>query len=155
MKIRYVVLFVITALILTACSSKQSYKPEKINPEVDVCVVCNMSIAEDKFATELITKDGEVQKFDDIGCMVEYVDKKHAVKKDDIAKQYVRDVKTGDWVELEKAYHAYHKDFWTPMANGIVSFSSKQRAEEYINKEKKGELYDYAKLQKHKWSWSE
>ncbi|MBA4536729.1 nitrous oxide reductase accessory protein NosL [Bacillus aquiflavi] len=150
MKAKFFVI-VIVILLLTACGKDQAYEPEDINPEVDVCEVCNMSIASEMYATQLMMKDGEVYKFDDIGCMIEFIEKDQ--KDGDLAKKYVRDVETGEWVELDKAYHVYDPDIWTPMANGVISFETKERAEDYIKKEGMGELYNYEKLQKHKWGW--
>jgi copper chaperone NosL len=56
---------------------------------------------------------------------------------------------------LKDAYHAYDPEFWTPMANGVVSFKNKQRAENYISEQGFGELYDEQALKKHDWSWEE
>lgn len=140
-------------LVLAGCTNEQNYEPVEINPEVDVCEICNMSIAHENYATEIITASGDVYKFDDIGCMIEFVHKEKSVPEDEIARQYVRDVESGEWVELEEAYHVYHEDIWTPMANGVVSFKNKEAAQNYIEKEGKGELYDYEKLLNHPWEW--
>lgn len=144
-------------LLLGAVSGCQSssMEPEEINPEIDVCEVCNMGIAHEHFAAEIVVKDGDVLKFDDIGCMEEFLQAESSKNEEAPAKKYVRDMETGEWVELEKAYHAYHPDFWTPMANGVVSFKNKDRAEKYVKDEGMGEVLDYQALKKHEWSWEE
>ena len=147
-------LFLISIFVLSGCGQDHSYEPVDINAEIDVCEICNMSIAAENFAAEVITNQGDIYKFDDISCMMEYLQEKSGVPAEEIAKRYVRDVNTGEWTELENAYHAYHIDFWTPMANGVVTFKSKDDAERYINDEGKGELYDYTSLVEHQWSWS-
>lgn len=152
MKNFFIILLV--PILLMGCSKNVSYEPQEINPEIDVCEVCNMSITEVHFATQLISKDGEVYKFDDIGCMIEFVEKNESIEKNQIAKQYVRDFNSGDWVELKDAYHVYDPDIWTPMANGIVSFSTKESAKSFIKEQGKGEIYDFEKLKTHTWSWS-
>ncbi|RAK18398.1 copper chaperone NosL [Anoxybacillus vitaminiphilus] len=124
-------IWMISLLFLTACSREVSIEPEEINPDIDVCVVCNMSITEKNYATEMIMKDGEIYKFDDIGCMMEYMHK-HGEEKESIAAKYVRDVNSGKWIKLEDAYYAYHKEFWTPMAYGVVSFAKKEDAEKFV-----------------------
>lgn len=140
-------------MILSGCSSKQSFEPVSINPEIDVCEICNMSIAHEHYATEIIATDGEVYKFDDLGCMVEFLEKDKVLTNDQVAKQFVRDSETGEWVDIKDAFHAYHPDFWTPMANGVVTFKDSERAESYINKQGMGEVYDYERLPQHQWSW--
>lgn len=147
----------ISALMLVLLSGCQnsSMEPEEINPEIDVCEVCNMGIAHEHFATEIVTEDGEIYKFDDIGCMDEFLQSESSLNEEGAAKKYVRDMESGEWVELEKAYHAYHPEYWTPMANGVVSFKNKERAEKYVKDQGMGEVLDYKALEKHEWSWEQ
>lgn len=147
--------FILGLFIIAGCGKNEAFEPVEIDPEIDVCEICNMSIAHEHYATEIISKDGDVYKFDDIVCMVEFTDKEKALSEDEIGKQYVRDVNTGEWIELEQAYFAYHEDFWTPMASGLVPFKEKEDAEQYIQTEGNGvgEVYDYEKLKEHPWSW--
>jgi len=140
-------------LLITGCSKETAIEPEPINSEIDVCEICNMSIAEERYATEIITKDNDVYKFDDLGCLVEFEEKGKLVTSDEIEKRFVRDVETGEWIELEKAYYMYDSEFWTPMANGVLSFQSKERAEAYINEQGAGALIDYDELFSHEWGW--
>lgn len=135
---------------LVACSGAKTYEPEEINPDIDVCVVCNMSIVAEQYATEAILKDGTVHKFDDIGCMVEWMNKQN---NDDIAKLYVRDVTNGEWIELEKAVYAYDPNYWTPMNYGVVSFANEQHAKAYMEQEGEGQLWTYEQLKQHRWGF--
>ncbi|WP_042352596.1 nitrous oxide reductase accessory protein NosL [Bacillus massiliigorillae] len=143
----------IVVFLLAACGKEQSFEPAKINPEVDVCEICNMSIAEENFATQLFSKDGDVYKFDDIGCMYEFIYKDKRIAEKDIAKQYVRDMESGKWLEAKEAHYAYNKGFWTPMAYGVVVFEKQADAEKYLKEQGKGELYDFKQLSQHKWGW--
>jgi copper chaperone NosL len=145
------ILMVLLAVI-SGCQNN-AMEPEEINPEIDVCEVCNMGIAHEHFATEIVTKDGDIHKFDDIGCMEEFLQLETSLNEEGAAKQYVRDAETGEWLEIEGAYHAYHPEFWTPMANGVVSFKDKESAEKYVDEQGMGEILDYPALLKHEWSW--
>lgn len=145
------VLFII--VILAGCSSEQSFEPVEINPEVDVCEVCNMSLSHDAYATQLFSKDGDVFLFDDIGCMFEYVEKDKEIAKEDIEVEYVRDLETGDWIQIENAYFVYNSDVWTPMANGVVSFGTEESADAFVEEQGGGEVLNYEQLLEHKWSW--
>lgn len=137
---------------VSGCSQSQTYEPVKIEPEIDVCEICNMSIAHENYATEVILTENEVYKFDDLGCMLEFLEEGFILK-EEIAKKFVRDVNTGEWLELESAFFRYHQDFWTPMANGVVSFQKKEDAERY--EEGVGEIYNYEELLEHPWSWKQ
>lgn len=143
------ILMLILLSVMAGCGSEQSYEPEEINPDIDACLVCNMSVAHVDYATQVILKDGTVHKFDDIGCMVEYL---NGEGKDEVVeKKYVRDVETSEWIELEEAAFAYHEEFWTPMAYGVLSFSSKEKAESYIASEGHGELMSLDDVMNHDW----
>ncbi|MCR2802757.1 nitrous oxide reductase accessory protein NosL [Paenibacillus soyae] len=135
------------ALLLSACGSKE-YKPEPINEDVDKCVMCNMAVKDDPYATQIITVDGQSLKFDDIGCMNEW---KTENGTDAIGAEFVRDHNHGDWVKYETAYYAYHKDFKTPMAYGIISFASKASAEAYVQEQGKGVVLSSGQLADHTW----
>ncbi|WP_338754551.1 nitrous oxide reductase accessory protein NosL [Bacillus sp. FJAT-52991] len=137
-----------SAMLLTACGKEQTYEPVEINPDIDVCDVCNMSITESQYATEVLLKDGSVETFDDIGCMVEYLNEQDEKT---IGEKYVRDALSGDWVKLNKATFLYNKDYWTPMAYGVVSFSDQSSAEDYMKKEGKGEIMTLEEVMKHDW----
>ena len=139
--------------LLSGCGGNQSFEPVEINAEIDVCEICNMGIAHEHYATEIISAVGDVYKFDDIGCMIEFLEHDKAIAKEKVEKQYVRDSETGEWVAIEDAYHAFHPDFWTPMANGVVTFKNKEQAESYIKEQGMGELYDYEQLKAHKWGF--
>lgn len=140
-------------VIMAGCSNEQSFEPVEIDPEVDVCEVCNMSLSNEAYVTQLFSKDGDVFLFDDIGCMFEYVEKDKQIARDNIEVEYVRDLKTLDWIEVDKAYYVYNPDFWTPMAFGIVSFESEEHAKEFVQEQGKGEILNYDQLLEHKWGW--
>lgn len=137
---------------LSGCNAT-SMQPEDINSEIDVCEVCNMGISNENFATEVVTDNGEIYKFDDLGCMGEFVESNSKLLNKRTSKQFVRDIETGEWVPIEEAYYAFDEEFWTPMANGVISFKNKQRAENYVNDQGTGVIYDYHDLLKHEWSW--
>lgn len=134
--------------ILSGCGKEASYEPVEINPDIDVCEVCNMSITEPQFATETIMKDGNVHTFDDIGCMVEFLED---TSKDEIGESFIRDTETGEWAVLNQSSFVYDKESWTPMSFGVLSFSSKEKAENYIKKHPSGQLLSYDDLWKHSW----
>ncbi|WLR54254.1 nitrous oxide reductase accessory protein NosL [Mesobacillus subterraneus] len=149
------ILLMMSVGVLAGCSNS-AMEPEEINPEIDVCEVCNMGLAHEHYATEVVTTDGEIYKFDDIGCMEEFMEMETDLKEESASKKYVRDVDSGEWIELDKAYYAYHKEFWTPMANGVISFKDRESAEKYVKEQGMGEvLLDYESLKEHVWSWEQ
>lgn len=146
-KMGFVVVISVLMLMVAACGQEE-YEPEAINEETDTCVVCNMAIEDGPFATQIITKDGQSLKFDDIGCMNEW---KVENGTDTIGAAFVRDYHTLQWLPEEKAYYVYDASFRTPMAYGIVSFENEEDAKAYIEEQGSGELMTAEDLKEHTW----
>ena len=141
------ILLVTTMLALAGCGEKE-YEAAAVNEAVDKCEVCNMQVSDNGFATQLITNEGKVYKFDDIGCMNEWKVKNGT---DDIAIEFVQDQSSREWLKLDNAYFAYDPSFKTPMAYGLVSFKVNQSAQDFIDEQGKGKLLSAADLSSHTW----
>lgn len=137
----------ISLLILAACGQKK-YEPVAINEAVDICVVCNMQVKDDAFATQLTTKDGKNYKFDDIGCMNEW---KTTNGTGQIGMDYVRDYNDKSWVEFSKASYVYDETLRTPMAYGVVSFKDQAAAEAFVKEQGLGTVLSAEELASHEW----
>jgi copper chaperone NosL len=81
-------------LIFSLLSCSKEIKSEEIEP-YDICYLCKMAISQLEFATEIVTPDGEVYKFDDIGCMIEFSKMRDLPK---CSVMFVRDFYTKEWV---------------------------------------------------------
>lgn len=137
----------VMALMLAACG-KDKYEPQAINPELDRCATCNMAVNDDPFATQIVTKEGQSFKFDDIGCMNEWITENG---KDKIGAAYVRDYNTKSWVLYDQAYYVHDASFKTPMAYGIVSFKNEADAKKFIEEQGTGKLMTASELDSHTW----
>ena len=140
------VLMVIMA-ITSACGSEE-YVAQAINEETDICVICNMAVKDDAFATQIVTKDGQSLKFDDIGCMNEW---KQQNGTDTIGAEFVRDHGSSQWLNYDKAYYAYDASYKTPMAYGIISFEKEADAQAFIQEQGTGMLLTAEELAAHSW----
>ncbi|RJE89605.1 hypothetical protein D3P07_04995 [Paenibacillus sp. 1011MAR3C5] len=134
-------------MLLAACGGEK-YEPQAINEETDVCAICKMAIKDDQYATQIVTKDGQSLKFDDIGCLNQW---KTENGTDTIGAEFVRDYNSKQWLRYEKAYYAYDANYKTPMAYGIVSFEKKADAEAYIAEQGEGTLMTAEELSSHSW----
>ncbi|SDW74021.1 nitrous oxide reductase accessory protein NosL [Paenibacillus sp. PDC88] len=138
-------------LILTACGGTK-YEAVPINEEVDVCVICNMQVKDDAYATQLTTKDGKNYKFDDIGCMNEWKEQNGT---ENIGMDFVRDYNDKEWIEFSKATYVYDESIRTPMAYGIVSFKDKESAEAFVSEQGVGTILTAEDLGSHTWDQGE
>ncbi|WP_240941384.1 nitrous oxide reductase accessory protein NosL [Paenibacillus sp. HB172176] len=148
MKLSAVLSLIVLIAVLTAACGEKEYKPEEINEATDICVKCNMSVKDDAYATQIITKDGQSLKFDDIGCMHEWTVENG---NENIGAEFVRDHNTNSWVKYETSYYAYDADFKTPMAYGVISFANEESAKAYVSEQGKGVVMSADDLAKHSW----
>ena len=103
-----------------------------IKLNVDTCEFCKMTIADGKYAAEVISEKGRVYKFDDIMCMVHYV-KENADTK--IADYYVSDyLQDNMLIPAKTAFFIAGGTIQTPMRGGIIAFSFENKAKEFAAK---------------------
>lgn len=119
----------IILLLFCSCNGDNDFQPAEIYYGEDTCVRCKMIISESEFAAQYILSDNGVEKFDDIGCMIHYMNERGKVDKE-IAKKYVVDYKTKNWIEADKAYYVKSEDIKTPMGHGIIAFKKEGDARE-------------------------
>jgi copper chaperone NosL len=88
-----------------------------------------MAISEKPFAAQAIGRDGEVFKFDDIGCMVKFI--RETGFKHRAAAFFVVDYDNKDWLEAGQARFVQSAGIRSPMASGIIALRDDARAAGY------------------------
>jgi copper chaperone NosL len=107
--------------------SKTEVVPIKLN--VDSCDFCKMTIADGKYAAEVITEKGRVYKFDDFMCMVHYGKENSNTK---MATYYVNDYTQDNvLIPAKTAFFLSGGTIQSPMRGGIIAFSSENDAKEF------------------------
>lgn len=152
MKIQRMILTFVAAFVLSfglvGCG-KQAAQPVAIDPSVDKCEVCHMTVKDDPFATEIILTNGQALKFDDLGCLYTWT-KQNGMSQ--VKQRFVRDYNSGQWVKLEDAWFVYDPSVVTPMAYNVVSFQNKQDAETFLKQHPNGKLLSADQLSTHNWT---
>lgn len=110
----------LVSLVLVGFTSQG--QPVEILPEADECATCMMAVQNLPLASEITLRNGEVRKFDDIGCMARYVKRKRLEDRQ-IKGMFVHDLPTGRWLPLERAT-LVQSQYPTPMRYGLVAFAS-------------------------------
>ncbi len=114
------------ALCAIACRSGE-VKPVDLYPE-DMCAHCRMQISDQRFACEVVTSGGEAYKFDDIGCMEQYLAGNG--KAIAAAGVFYKDYSSRAWLSAASVT-IVQTGLMTPMGSGKVAFSCKKEAEEF------------------------
>lgn len=144
-----IMMLALAALLIVAGCGKTAHEPAAVDESVDKCAICNMAVKDDAFAVQLTTKEGKTFKFDDIGCMNEWMGKNTDAA---ISAQYVRDYNDKAWIAYKDAYYVYDADFKSPMAYGVYSFKDKAGAEAFAGEQGKGQLMTAEQLASHSWA---
>ncbi|MBB6447337.1 nitrous oxide reductase accessory protein NosL [Bacillus benzoevorans] len=142
--------FAVMLFIISGCGNKE-IEPRAIDEKNDKCVQCNMAVADDQFATQLVTEKGQIFTFDDIGCMFQWKEQNQNEK---IAAEFVRDYETLEWIKLDEAFYVYHKEIYTPMAYNVVSFATEENAKKFAA-EYGAEMMKGTEINEHSWGMSE
>lgn len=98
--------------------------PEPIRYGQDNCQNCKMTLTDKRFGAEIITKKGKVFKFDDLNCLVKYL-QSGAEPEASIAQIVTVDFnKTGSFIAVEKAFFLQNESIKSPMRGDVASFST-------------------------------
>lgn len=133
-------LFLITSLLLLAACERGEIAPVELLPE-DMCASCKMAISEKRYAAEFINTEGDAFKFDDIGCLADYL--KNKTDRSSIAAFFVVDFDSKQWLKAEEAFLVQSSKFQTPMSGGIVAFKDRAKAEAAVANNQ-GKLISFA-----------
>jgi copper chaperone NosL len=118
-------IFIVCAMwLVPACGQKG---PEAIKLNKDNCDFCKMTIADKRFAAELITEKGRIYKFDDIKCMIGYSNEN---KQSNKTKYYVSDHSSPNaLIQVENIIFLKGGNLESPMGGNIAGFSKPDDAD--------------------------
>lgn len=126
-------MMLVVVLAVAGCGNSISVEPRAIDPTLDACPICRMSIIDQRFAGQVIDSLGYVESFDDIGCLVLHLKRLGAEGKQGILATYVKDFGTAEWISAEDAVYVQGR-IDTPMSFGIVAFASAEAAGDLAGK---------------------
>ncbi len=126
----FIVVIVIIVVLLLAFGTNKGgkyvytenteHKIIEIKPKEYHCSECNMDIEEMSYQAQVIMQNGDTYFFDDIGCMVLWLEK----HKEGIAKMVTKTLDTRHWVDPKKAW--YSRTANDPMGYGFAAFEKKK-----------------------------
>lgn len=143
MKLRQALLMAcgVTMLVVLASCENKTIGPVAIEGS-DMCSFCRMSISETRYAAELIDNDGQAFKFDDIGCLANFVKQKGIT-----GATFVMDFDRHEWLRAENAVYVRSAELKTPMNGGIVAFKDESGANAAVAKYR-GSMLRFAEVTK-------
>ena len=115
--------FVVLAFAAAAGCASSEIRPVELYAE-DACAMCRMAVSDPAFASEIITLDGDVLKFDDLRCLENYR-REHATLR--IRAIFVKDYETRAWLPYERSVMV-RTSIATPMGSGTIAAASADQA---------------------------
>jgi copper chaperone NosL len=132
-------------LSLTLLNISCSASPEPIQFGRDGCYSCKMTIVDQRFGAELVSKKGKVFKFDDISCMLAFRGSGE-VPPSEIGHELLVDFGLpGSLVDASKATIVKSENIKSPMNGGFAAFSNPEVAERH-KKEWAGDTVPWSSL---------
>jgi len=126
----------VVPLLLLVFLSSCSTKPEPIKVGTDNCYFCKMTITDARFGAELVTKKGKLYKFDDMHCILSFLQAK-AVEENDISGIYLTDFSNGNQlVKATEALLLQSEELRSPMNGNVAAFSSNDSMKKIMEKYK-------------------
>lgn len=128
--------------ILLACAAPA---PRPIAYGTDQCAHCHMTIADPRYAAEVVTNTGKVLVFDDIGCLAAFL-AAGGVSPAAVHSTWAHDYTApGEWVRTSDLAFLRSDSFHTPMGSGIVALARPASADS-LRATAGGERLDWAQV---------
>ncbi|WP_088444341.1 nitrous oxide reductase accessory protein NosL [Flavobacterium oreochromis] len=122
--LNYKFLLLFSFALFLSCGSD---KPQPIKLNIDQCESCKMTISNPQFSSEIITEKGRCYKFDDIFCLLQYINN----TKVKVKTIYVSDYSNKNMIPIEEGFFLKHEQFNSPMNGNIACFSDLKETKKY------------------------
>ncbi len=137
---RVLIVFFVSVLMYSC-----SVEPSPLIYGKDGCHTCKMTLMDKKFGAEIVTTKGKVFKFDDMNCMINFLNSAN-MDDHDIAYHLVIDFANPEkFINAKDAHYVKSDKIRSPMASEIAAFSKKEDLDK-TNKEWKGILLSWGEL---------
>ena len=118
------------AVMIMICCTSCSTGPQPIQLGKDACDFCKMTILDQRFGGEVITKKGKVYKFDDVHCLSSFL-KSTPSEKTDPAGIYLLEYGTQQkFVLASKSFLLQSSGLHSPMGSNTAAFTTNENREQ-------------------------
>jgi len=127
-------------LLLFIFVNSCTVEPRAIDYGNDGCQHCKMILMDTKFGAQVVTKKGKIFIFDDVNCLMSFLESEEISMETDTKNILVTDYHSPETlVDATIAFYLKSDTFKTPMASQIVAFEDYETLKTY--KAKNGGVY--------------
>lgn len=120
---------VVCCLLFTSCKPQG---PQAVTINKDMCAHCKMTITNTHFATQLLTQKGRHYIFDDVVCMIDFVNENSEMEFDQL---YTADFsEPASFVDVNNAKFFKSDSLRSPMGGNIAAFAIPDSLTKYMQK---------------------
>lgn len=124
------VLQALTVVLFFSCTND----PEPLRYGKDACHLCKMTLMDKKFGGELVTEKGKVYKFDDVNCMVNFINSGY-LNDESLAHKLIIDYSQPEkLIPAEEAFYLKSDQIRSPMASEVAAFATQKAMEKSKSK---------------------
>lgn len=131
-------------LFLFGCSSG----PQPIRFGRDGCESCKMTLTDHRFGAEIVTTKGKVFKFDDVNCLISFIEDRK-IEEADIAGIYVVDfLNPENFIDVNTASFLHHEEIRSPMRSDVACFVNHEKRDSVHSLLSGGQVVSWEELKK-------
>ena len=124
-------LFCALKMLLIGTLISCSTEPEPLKYGTDVCHFCKMTLVDQKFGAELVTKKGKVYKFDDMRCFLSHYNSGHEPAESYHHILVVNYTDPGNLIDATNSFYVSSPEIRSPMDGRVAAFDSKSDMDEF------------------------
>jgi len=111
-------------ILVAAMTYGCTVEPEPLVYGTDVCHTCKMTLMDDKFGAEIVTKKGKVYKFDDVNCMLGFYHSDFEEQGNIAHLLVVNFAQPTKLIDATNSWYLKSELIRSPMASGIAAFAT-------------------------------
>jgi copper chaperone NosL len=118
------------AVLIMICCSSCSTGPQPVQFGKDACDFCKMTILDQRFGGEVITKKGKVYKFDDIHCITSFL-RSASIEKTNVAGIFLLDYTAQKgFMPAKASFLLQSSELHSPMGGNTAAFITEANREQ-------------------------
>jgi copper chaperone NosL len=123
-------ILLVPLIVFISCS----VEPQPLQFGVDACYTCKMTLMDEKFGAEIVTKKGKVYKFDDVNCMLGFYHSEYEPSQELAHVLVVNFAKPAQLIDATNSWYLKSDSIRSPMASGIAAFANEHEYVQVKNK---------------------